>query len=229
MRKLDEIDPTNVVAAEASSNLEAAGYPELWPFLQWVRREATDVHTTNWEHDIGHRLRTLRVVQAPFPVTVGPLGNRYGRFHLFGSLNNFRRHVLTDEMDLFFFWDSICRIEATELHHTQCFVIGMLAVNIERSLAQFSTNSARRHCWELLLGIVSTLICREQRFRWGFGTTHQYARMIRRLIWEANDFALFFVPTDIRHLLRDQLVEPCLICVAARSAQYIAYLGIVAV
>jgi len=227
MRKLDEIDPTNVVAAEASANLEAARYAELRPFLEWVRRKATDVHTTNWEHDIRHRLRTLRVVQAPFPVTIGPFGNRYGRFALFGSLNNFRRHALTDEMDLFFFWDALCRVEATELHHTQCFVVGMLAVNIERNLAQFPTNSARRHCWELLLCIVSTLICREQRYRWGFGTTHQYADVIRRLIWEANDFALFFVRTDIRHLLRDQVVEPCLICVAARSVQYNSYLGIV--
>ncbi len=122
MRKLDEIDPTNVVAAEASANLEAAGYAELRPFLEWVRREATDVHTTNWEHDIRHRLRTLRVVQAPFPVTVGPFGNGYGRFALFGSLNIFRCHVLTDEMDLFFFWDAICRVEATELHHTQFFL-----------------------------------------------------------------------------------------------------------
>jgi hypothetical protein len=105
----------------------------------------------------------------------------------------------------------------------------MLAVNIERNLAQFPTNSARRHCWELLLCIVSTLICREQRYRWGFGTTHQYADVIRRLIWEANDFVLFFVRTDIRHSLRDQVVEPCLICVAAHSVQYNSYLGIIGV
>ena len=228
MMRLDEIDPTRVEGAEAASNLETAGFPALLPFLRWVGREAIDVHTMTWEHEIEHRLRTLGVMPSHFPVTVNPHGHRYGRFSEFDSLNQFRHQVLTNEIYLFFCWDSMCRISATHLHHTQCFVLGTLCVNVERSLTQFPIDSIRRRCWELLLGIMSTLVCREQRFRWGYGTTNQYARIIRLLIWQANDFALFYIPVGIRNLLRDQVVVARVIFDAARVAQYDAYLGIVA-
>jgi len=229
MMSLDEIDPTRVEAAEASRNLETAGYPELLPFLRWVRRSASDVHAMTWEHEIKHRLRTLGVVPSHFPVTVNGHGHRDGRFSGFDSLNQFRHQMLTSEIDLFFCWDNMCRVGATLLHHTQCFVIGVLCVNVERSLGQFPIDSIRRKCWELLLGVISTLVCREQRFRWGYGSSNQYARIIRLLIWQANDFALFYIPVGIRNMLRDQVVVPHVIFDAARVAQYDSYLGIVAI
>ena len=102
-------------------------------------------------------------------------------------------------------------------------------MNIQQSLLRFPIHSARRRLWGSLLIVISNLVCREQRFRWGHGTTRQYARIILRLIWEANDFALFHIPIVIRNILRDQVVESTLTCAAARLAQYDAYLGIVAV
>ena len=72
-------------------------------------------------------------------------------------------------------------------------------------------------------------MCREQRFRWGYGSSNQYARIIRLLIWQANDFALFYIPVGIRNMLRDQVVVPHVIFDAARIAQYDSYLGIVAI
>lgn len=78
-----------------------------------------------------------------------------------------------------------------------------------------------------MLTVISTLVCHEQRFRWGFGTTLQYARVIRKLIWEANNFALFHIPTAIRNILRDQVVDVNMACIAACRAQNDAYLGII--
>jgi hypothetical protein len=49
------------------------------------------------------------------------------------------------------------------------------------------------------------------------------------LIWQANDFALFYIPVGIRNMLRDQVVVPHVIFDAARVAQYELYLGIVAI
>ncbi len=80
-----------------------------------------------------------------------------------------------------------------------------------------------------MLGVVSTLVCREQRFRWGYGSTNQYAQIIRLLICQANDFALFYLPVGIRNMLRDQVVVSHMIFDAARVAQYDSYLGLVAI
>jgi len=154
MMRFDEIDPTGVETEEASRNLETAGYPELFPFLRWVRRNASDVHAMTWEHEIVHRLTTLGVAFSRFPVTIDPHGHRYGRFSELNSLNHFRHQVLTSEIDLFFWWDNICRIRATHLHHTQSFVVGTFCVNVENSLTRFPIDSMRRRCWELMLGVV---------------------------------------------------------------------------
>jgi hypothetical protein len=35
---LDEMDPTMVEGTKAAVNLETAGYPEVRPFLRWVRK-----------------------------------------------------------------------------------------------------------------------------------------------------------------------------------------------
>jgi len=229
MMRLDEIDPTQVEGAEAATNLETAGYPQLLPLLRCVDQATCVRRMMDWNGGVGHYLNMLGIMWGPFPVTVNPLGHRYGRFSSLDSLNQFRHQVLTSEMDVFFCWDSMCRISATQLHHTQSFVVGIFCVNLENSLIQFPIHSMRRRCWELMLGIVSTLVCREQRFRWGYGTTNQYARIIRQLIWQANDFALFYVPVGIRNMLRDQVVCPHVICNAARVAQYDAYLELVAI
>jgi hypothetical protein len=156
-----------------------------------------------------------------------PFGNNHGRFYEFVQLDQFRHQVLTSEIDLFFCWDGMCRIIATRLHHTQCFAMGVLCVNIQQSLLRFPIHSARRRLWGSLLIVISNLVCREQRFRWGYGTTRQYARIILRLIWEANDFALFHIPIVIRNILRDQVVDRMTYCISARRAQYEAYLGII--
>jgi hypothetical protein len=181
----------------------------------------------DWDREFGRHLATLGVVPAPFPITVDHFGNRHGRFHEFNSLDQFRHQILTSEMDLYFCWDNMCRTAATLLHHSQCFVVGVLCVNIEQSLAQFPIHSARRRLWGSMLTVISTLVCREQRFRWGFGTTSQYARVIRGLICAANDFALFHIPIVIRNILRDQVVDRMTYCTVARRAQYDAYLGII--
>ena len=107
---------------------------------------------------------TLGVVPSHFPVTVDVHGHRYGRFSDFESLNQFRHQVLTSETDLFLCWDNMCRVAATHLHHTQCFVVGNFCVNVENSLIQFPIDSIRRRCWELLLGVISTLVCRMLSF-----------------------------------------------------------------
>jgi len=80
-----------------------------------------------------------------------------------------------------------------------------------------------------MLSVISTLVCREQRFRWGFGTTQQYAHAIRCLIWDGNDFALFYIPVIIHNMLRDQVAAPHVVCSAGRVTQYDAYLGLVAI
>ena len=225
--RLDEIDPTRVEGTEAAINLETAGYPELVPFLRWVNRDQCAQNQIDWEQGICRHLATLGVVASAFPITVDHLGNRHGRFHGFNSLNQFRHQVLTTELDLLFCWDNMCRVAASQLHHTQCFVVGMLCVNVEQSLQRFPMYSVRRRLWGSLLLVLSTLVCREQRFRWGFGTTRQYARVIRGLIYTANDFALFYIPIAIRNILRDQVVDQITCCAAVRRAQYDAYLGIV--
>ena len=229
MMRLDEIDPTKVEAAEAAANLETAGYPELRPFLQWVRRSACARQMLGWEREFEKPLRALGITAGPFPVTVDIMGHRYGRFSEFHSLNQFRRQILTSEIDVFFCWNNMCRVVGTHLHHSQSFVVGTLCANIEASLPQFAVHSAPRKCWEGMLSVISTLVCREQRFRWGVGTTQQYACAIRRLIWDANDFALFHIPVTIRNLLRDQVAAPHVVCSAARVTQYDAYLGLVAI
>ena len=56
------------------------------------------------------------------------------------------------------------------------------------------------------------------------------ARIIRLSIWQANDFALFYICTvGIRNMLRDQVVVGHVIFDAARVAQYDVYLGVVAI
>ena len=228
MMRLGEINPLDVEGTEASTNLETAGYESLRPFLRWVPQHQCANDERQWDRAIRHPLAMLRVMPAVFPVTVDHFGNSHGRFHGFSQLDHFRHQVLTSEIDLFFCWDGMCRVIATRLHHTQCFAMGVLCVNIQQSLLRFPIHSARRRLWGSLLIVISNLVCREQRFRWGYGTTRQYSRIIRRLIWEANDFALFHIPIVIRNILRDQVVESTLTCTAARLAQYDA-LGIVAV
>ena len=226
---MDETNPLEVESTEAATNLETAGYEALRPFLRWVGRSQCDRDEVQWDRAIRHPLAMLGVMPSAFPVTVDHFGNSHGRFQGFVQLNQFRHQVVTSEIYLFFCWDGMCRMIATQLHHTQCFVMGTLCVNIYHSLLRFPIHSARRRLWGSLLIVISNLVCREQRFRWGYGTTLQYARVIRRLIWEANDFALFQIPIVIRNILRDQVVESTLTCAAARLAQYDAYLGIVAV
>jgi len=227
MLEFDEIDPTRVEMTEAAVNLETAGYAELTPFLRWVRRGQCARIQMDWDGEFCRHLATLGVMPAPFPITVDHFGHRHGRFSEFNSLDQFRHQMLTSEMDLYFCWDNMCRTAATMLHHSQCFVVGMLCVNIEQSLLQFSIHSARRKLWGSMLAVISTLVCREQRFRWGFWTTRQYAKVIRRLILAGNDFALFHIPIVIRNILRDQVVDRMRYCAAARRAQYDAYLGII--
>ena len=144
MMRLDEIDPTRVEGTEAAINLETAGYPELIPFLRWASRDQCAENQSDWEQGICRHLATLGVVPSAFPITVDHLGNRHGRFHEFNSLNQFRHQVLTSELDLLFCWDNMCRIVANQLHHTQCFVVGMLCVCIEQSLQRLPLYSARR-------------------------------------------------------------------------------------
>jgi hypothetical protein len=83
----DEIDPTRVETAEASANLESAGYPEVVPFLRWVRRGHCARVQIDLEQMVSRQLTMLGVVQGPYPRTVDYVGNRHGRFHEFHSLN----------------------------------------------------------------------------------------------------------------------------------------------
>ncbi len=227
MMRFDEIDPTRVEGTEAAVNLETAGYEELGPFLRWVRRDQCVRIQINWDQEVCRHLVTLGVVSAPFPITVDHFGNRHGRFRAFNSLDQFRYQILTSELDLYFCWDNMCRTAATLLHHSQCFVVGVLCVNIEQSLARFPIHSARRRLWGSMLAVISTLVCRERRFRWGFETTSHYARIIRGLICAANDFALFHISIVIRNILRDQVVDRMTYCTVARRIQYEAYLGLI--
>jgi len=171
MMRFDEIDPTRVEGTEAAVNLETAGYPELLPFLRWKQREECRQRMLSWETDVERPLLALGILAGAFPVTVDRLGHRYGRFRDFETLNQFRHQILTSEIDLLFCWDGMCRLRGNELHHTQCFVIGMLCANIAASLTYFPMFCARRKCWEGMLNVISTFVCREQRFRWGVGTT----------------------------------------------------------
>ena len=105
---------------------------------------------------------------ALFPITVDHFGHRHGRFSEFNSLDQFRHQMLTSEMltsemDLYFCWDNMCRTAATMLHHSQCLVVGVLCVNIEQSLLQFSIHSARRRLWGSMLTVDRMRYCTAAR------------------------------------------------------------------
>ena len=95
--------------------------------------------------------------------------------------------------------------------HSQCCVLGLFCHNLRQSISLL-TSKRKRLLWTRLHHVLQCMICRENRFEWGLGTTRQYLGLFVDRVSECLDFSTFVIASNLRDLTLTHVVPMELFC-----------------